>query len=103
MRLLFRCWSGCGSGWDLHLVLLVAGGGGEDMSGRVQVDGGVVDSGGHLPEADRDQPHLAVVLGDVTGCEDTVDVGAHSRVDEHVSVALELESPLAQRAEVRGE
>ena len=64
----------------------LAGVAGEDVGGRVDDDGGVVDRGGGLAEADRDQPHLAGVLGDVAGGEDPRQVGAHRGVDHDVAL-----------------
>ena len=56
----------------------LAGVTGEDVRGRVDRDRGVVDGGGRLAEADRDQPHLAGVLRDVAGGEDPGQAGRAS-------------------------
>ena len=80
----------------------VGGVAGEQVGGRVDGHGGVVHRGRRLAEADRDEPHLAGVLGDVAGGEDPRQVGGRGRVDLDVAL-VEVEPPLGQRAEVGGE
>src|SRR5688572_277042 len=80
----------------------LAGVSGEHVGRRVEDDRGVVDGGGRLAEADRDEPDLAGVVGDVAGGEDARQVGPYRGVDDHVAL-LRLQAPLLDRAEVGDE
>jgi transporter family-2 protein len=62
----------------------VGGVAGEDLGGRVDGHGGVVDRGGRLPEPGGDQPDLARIFGDVASGEDPRQVGGHGGVDHDV-------------------
>src|SRR6185436_7548172 len=88
------------SGGDGYVVRQVGGVTGEHVRVGVDVHRGVVDGGGDLAEPDGDQPHLAVVVGDVAGREDARQVRAHGRVDHQVTVVAQLDPPLAHRAQV---
>src|SRR6476619_7355124 len=90
------------SGGDGYVVRQVGRVAGEHLRVGVEVHGGVVHGGGDLAEADGDQPHLAVVVGDVAGREHAGEVRAHRRVDHEVAVVVKGEPPPAHRAEVGG-
>src|SRR5690606_37785875 len=91
------------SGGLRYSGLVVGGVAREELRVGVDVDRGLVDGRGRLTEADADEPHLAVVFGDVACGEHPGDVGAHRRVDDEVPVVVQLDSPLTKGAEVRRE
>src|ERR1700754_1040082 len=62
---------------------------------RCEMDGGVVDREGRLPESDGDQPHFAGVVGDVAGGVDAGQSGRHGGVHRDEAVAGELQAPPA--------
>src|SRR4051794_36028113 len=94
---------GCSRGGERRRRLLVGGVTGEQLRARVDVHGGVVDRGCDFTEADGDQPYLAVVVDDVSRGEDSRASGPHRRIDDDVPVVAEVETPLAQRAQVGDE
>src|SRR5450759_1403428 len=78
------------SGRHGHRGRVVRGVPREQLGSGVDVHGRVVDRGGHLAVPSGDQADLAVAVGDVSGGEDAVDVGAHRRVDHQVPVVVQL-------------
>ncbi|MPM51539.1 hypothetical protein SDC9_98288 [bioreactor metagenome] len=74
----------------------------EQVESGVEQHGGVVDRRGRLAEADRDQPDLPGVVGDVARGVDPRDRGLHPRVDGDPSID-QAEAPVVHRAEVGGE